>query len=191
MNFRTCSLCKTVKPSDEFVRQSNKKDGYGCWGKACHWEKSRIWRTNNPEKAKETRNRHLAAHPLIHRKQHLRKTYGIEEADYETLYAIQEGRCAICFTTDPGSHKVFLCIDHIAGTTQIRGLLCSACNSGIGFLQHDETLLQNAIAYLACKPVLEGKKVPRGIQRSRLAERGELSPLVYITEPLQVAEGNF
>ena len=39
-------------------------------------------------------------------------------------------------------------IDHNHVTGEIRGLLCNACNKGIGFLNDDIRLLKNAIKYL-------------------------------------------
>jgi hypothetical protein len=38
--------------------------------------------------------------------------------------------------------------DHNHKTEEIRGLLCMRCNTGIGFLQEDLTILQSAIEYL-------------------------------------------
>ena len=39
-------------------------------------------------------------------------------------------------------------MDHDHGTGEVRGLLCITCNTGIGSLKDDVTLLQNAIEYL-------------------------------------------
>ena len=40
-------------------------------------------------------------------------------------------------------------IDHCHDTGVVRGLLCNQCNQGIGYLQDDITLLEEAIKYLA------------------------------------------
>lgn len=73
------------------------------------------------------------------------KQYGMTIEDYETMYEAQAGMCAICGL--PPSEKR-LSIDHCHDTKEVRGLLCTRCNSGIGFLQHEGSLLRKAAAYL-------------------------------------------
>lgn len=59
----------------------------------------------------------------------------------------QGGKCLICGATESfGSHR--LAVDHCHDTGLIRGLLCKACNVGIGNLRHDIHYLANAIKYL-------------------------------------------
>ena len=56
----------------------------------------------------------------------------------------QNNKCAICkneFTKTPS-------IDHCHNTGLVRGLLCSDCNVGIGFLKDNKEYLSNAIKYL-------------------------------------------
>lgn len=66
---------------------------------------------------------------------------------YDRLYRQQKGCCAIC-----GVHqselKKRLSIDHDHKTKTIRGLLCGNCNLGIGLLNEEVQVLQNAILYL-------------------------------------------
>ena len=88
------------------------------------------------------------------RKTSLQQKYGITIEDYDTLLKEQNSRCAICGTTDPGTCKSKgalksrFCIDHDHETDEIRGLLCSKCNSGIGFLGDTLERLEAAAAYL-------------------------------------------
>ena len=58
------------------------------------------------------------------------------------MYKIREGACDIC-------SKVFktLCIDHCHITGKIRGLLCSACNIGLGKFKDKPDLLKKAAEY--------------------------------------------
>ena len=58
----------------------------------------------------------------------------------------QDGVCAICHQTC--STGRMLAIDHDHDSGSVRGLLCSKCNPGIGFFQHDSARLESAIAYL-------------------------------------------
>ena len=55
------------------------------------------------------------------------------------------GRCDICGETP----ERVLCFDHCHSTGEPRGLLCSNCNTGIGFLRDDPKILQSAIEYLS------------------------------------------
>ena len=58
---------------------------------------------------------------------------------------VQSGCCAIC-SADFGLTPYH--IDHSHEDGQVRGLLCSNCNTGIGLLQEDEVIFNNAIRYL-------------------------------------------
>jgi hypothetical protein len=79
---------------------------------------------------------------------HLKDRYGITLEDYDTLVVKQDGRCAICQTTNPGGRKGRFCIDHDHITGKIRGLLCSPCNRALGGFHDDPRLLQIAAEYL-------------------------------------------
>ena len=59
----------------------------------------------------------------------------------------QEYKCAICGKT-PKENKKRLAVDHNHNTEANRGLLCSNCNAGLGFLQDKKELLESAIKYL-------------------------------------------
>lgn len=82
----------------------------------------------------------------------LREQYGISKVEYDAMWERQGGRCLICgrlettFSVD-GRH-FSLNVDHDHVTGEIRGLLCTGCNRGIGFLQDDAELLDRAAEYL-------------------------------------------
>lgn len=69
--------------------------------------------------------------------------YGLEPGQYNSLVKKQHARCAIC-------EKVMLSpnIDHDHKTGEVRGLLCSNCNTGIGLLGDSTDRLLRAILYL-------------------------------------------
>lgn len=78
--------------------------------------------------------------------------YKIKRAEYEALAAKQNNCCAICLKpeshlTRSGRHSM-LHVDHDHDTGQIRELLCSSCNSMLGFSKENESLLHAAAAYL-------------------------------------------
>jgi len=77
----------------------------------------------------------------------LRANYGLQPETFREMLRLQEGRCAICaneFAEDLTPH-----VDHCHETGVVRGLLCSPCNSGIGFLGDDPQRLIAASAYVA------------------------------------------
>ena len=80
---------------------------------------------------------------------HLQKKYGITLAEYTVMKEEREHKCDIC-----GCHEDTLTkslhVDHCHDTNEIRGLLCHACNTGIGSLKDDPILLQKAMEYLRC-----------------------------------------
>jgi hypothetical protein len=60
----------------------------------------------------------------------------------------QGGRCAICRSDKPGGRGRFA-VDHCHSSGRVRGLLCVACNAGLGQFRDDPDLLRAAVAYLA------------------------------------------
>lgn len=76
--------------------------------------------------------------------------------EYYALSVAQNHRCAICGTPQPerlwSRDKKRLSIDHDHLTGAIRGLLCGACNSGLGLLKDDLTRLVKAVQYLQKPP---------------------------------------
>lgn len=65
---------------------------------------------------------------------------------YERLRDTQGGVCAICQGVNPTGSR--LSVDHNHATGVIRGLLCSSCNRGIGYLKDDVALVAAALSYL-------------------------------------------
>jgi hypothetical protein len=83
----------------------------------------------------------------------LLREYGLTEAEYQAMLEEQSGVCAICrrpesARTSSGEIRR-LAVDHDHETGAVRGLLCGACNRGIGLLGDDADRLASAAAYLA------------------------------------------
>ncbi|MFD0690363.1 endonuclease VII domain-containing protein [Actinomadura fibrosa] len=83
------------------------------------------------------------------RQNHLRRRYGLEEADVRRLLDAQGGLCAVCWDV-PAEH-----VDHDHATGAVRGIACGACNTGMGQLGDDPTSLRRAADYLLGQLVRE------------------------------------
>lgn len=167
-NSRVCPKCNVEKLRDEFHVESARRDkmSYRCkvcqslWDKERHardrvkrleqqkaWyrlnakersQKARQWAINNPERKKLTKRKNdLAA-------------YGLTPESFEAMSKAQGEMCAICKGPPAGKYSV-LVVDHSHDTGEVRGLLCSPCNMGIGMLKDDVAVLQSAVRYLAQK----------------------------------------
>lgn len=67
--------------------------------------------------------------------------YGVSRADYSAMWTAQGGACAIC-------RRGVQVVDHDHSTGAVRGLLCHACNRGLGSFGDDSGRLDSAIQYL-------------------------------------------
>ena len=77
--------------------------------------------------------------------------YGITEEQYLSMLNAQDYRCAICGTTKPGGRsnsRYGMHIDHDHATGKVRGLLCAACNWGLGQFKDSIETLEAAADYL-------------------------------------------
>lgn len=78
---------------------------------------------------------------------HYTRKFGMTAEDFDRMLAEQDGRCAICGTDTPGGRGEF-CIDHCHVSGEVRGILCSRCNTGLGQFQDDPARLLAAVKYL-------------------------------------------
>ncbi len=93
---------------------------------------------------------------------YLKRFYRLTLDDFEALLRRQGGKCAICGTQaprDPRISRFHVDHDHSCCPPKtrtcgkcIRGLLCHACNTGIGLLNDDLGRLQAAMDYLKRRP---------------------------------------
>lgn len=88
----------------------------------------------------------------FYRSNHLKKKFGMTLADYEQMFNAQNGRCAICQKIETLAIRgktLSLSVDHCHSSGQIRALLCSQCNQGLGCFKDDPRLLRRAALYVA------------------------------------------
>lgn len=81
----------------------------------------------------------------------LQRKYGISLIEYSQMFMTQGGKCAICHSESGGTrngNSKALAVDHCHTTGRVRGLLCEACNQGIGKFKEDEQIMLSAIAYI-------------------------------------------
>jgi hypothetical protein len=76
----------------------------------------------------------------------LKWRYNLTPEQLIELHKQQNNLCKIC--GNPPKIGRNLDVDHDHTTGKIRGLLCNNCNRGLGHLQDNITILQNAIEYL-------------------------------------------
>lgn len=80
----------------------------------------------------------------------LEKTYGIDEAEYDRIWKLQGGRCAIC-RNRPATIR--FAVDHDHQTDDVRGILCKRCNHDLLGGAHDSVpILWRALCYLLFPP---------------------------------------
>lgn len=133
---KLCISCQNVKNFTQFPHSKKSVDGCFPYCKDCNNKRVKTWRTNYPEKAKETA-----------RKDNLKSSYGISLEKYNELFTTQDGKCAICKKHQSELTKA-LAVDHCHTTKKVRGLLCTNCNIGVGNLQDNEEILRAALEYL-------------------------------------------
>lgn len=79
----------------------------------------------------------------------IKRTYGIDADIYYAMLESQDYKCAVCGIEGNNSiNKTKMFIDHCHDSGNVRGLLCSKCNIGLGNFNDDTQTLKNAIAYL-------------------------------------------
>ncbi|WP_030783188.1 endonuclease VII domain-containing protein [Streptomyces sp. NRRL S-920] len=122
---KLCRTCDEIKPHAEWHRNATASDGLSTRCKACR--------------------------AIQGREGHLKRQYGMTEAERDEMIASQKGLCVICLSA-PAAH-----VDHCHETGKVRGVLCFNCNSAIGKLGDDPDTVRRAAAYLegtSWKPTL-------------------------------------
>lgn len=131
------AVCPRCKRRPAHIRKGSNR-----WCKPCTAEHRREWRKKNLDKSRDQ----IYA-------QSIKRRFGMSLADYEQMLEAQGGVCAICGREEYAKNKDGtsrrLQIDHDHRSGQVRSLLCSGCNHGLGGFDDDPTRLTRAVEYLA------------------------------------------
>lgn len=139
---KVCTRCKIEQPITNFyvanskAHNNNPVSGYKCRCKKC------VLLTN--KEYYETEKGY---------KKKIEKAWkengiNITVEEYNALLKKQNGVCAICGVT-ANSNGTRLCVDHCHTTGVIRGILCHNCNTTLGRVNDDISILQKCIEYLS------------------------------------------
>ncbi len=82
-----------------------------------------------------------------HRKSQLRRAYGLSVEDYQTMLEMQGDACGLCGKSAAEEGRQ-LSVDHCHRSGQVRALLCTCCNTGLGKFADSPALLRIAARYL-------------------------------------------
>lgn len=159
---KICSKCKVNKSVDNFSIRKEMKSKYNSICKECnkhhrtivvgdHKRKMSLeWYHANIDRARKDKRDYYWANLEKSRdrvkRYSLMVNFGISLEEYQNMLKNQDYKCAIC--KDPPSDNKCLSVDHNHITGQVRGLLCTKCNSAIAYLKEDKSIIQNALSYL-------------------------------------------
>lgn len=166
---KRCSKCETVLPVSHFAKHSKRADGLQNYCKPCNAEAEKKRRQDpaklarlrerdrerrtDPKRVeymrawKETNEGRLADYER--RMYKLRNKFGITPEEVQAKLDEQNGQCAICLIDiELFKGKDGAALDHDHFNNEVRGLLCSRCNVGIGMLQDSPALMKRAADYI-------------------------------------------
>ena len=133
---KICSTCKKLTNMNLFAKNSMGKYKKQSQCKSC---RTAYYQAHKEPLQKRIRNNML------------KRSYGIEQKDYEILLKNQNGKCAICDIKAENHRHSVLNVDHNHITKKIRGLLCNNCNRALGHFQDSILNLESAVKYLKNK----------------------------------------
>lgn len=163
-NISNCDTCVREYKRKQYIKNQEKIR-----------QQSREWRKKNPEKAKQKTYEWRKKNPERMKQQRkvwyitkgkqryndrieqirnrtLQRRYGITLDEAKEIFESQNHKCKICGrelklygskNAEDTAH-----IDHNHTTGQVRGILCSSCNTGLGKFYDNPVFLQAAIDYL-------------------------------------------
>jgi hypothetical protein len=146
---KICTKCGIDQPFSKYHKKVGGKYGLRADCTDCVSAFQATYRQVHSEKIKADKRQYHKENPDVKRKHHLKLHYNMTLEQYQTMLAKQDGKCAICSTTESrnAQHKHFY-VDHNHKTNEVRGLLCYRCNSAIGYLDDSFDNCVKAAEYL-------------------------------------------
>ncbi len=155
MASKVCSKCKVDKPYSDYHRDNKRAIGIRCKCKPCCKLDTYTWRERNKSKYNNYAAMWRAKNPERRVASEIKHHYKLSIERYNEMLAQQKSRCKICGKPhDPGRSRGRLYVDHCHASNVVRGLLCSHCNTGLGYFKDDVGLMKRAIAYVATNGAL-------------------------------------
>lgn len=109
----------------------------------------------NREKYRAAARKRYAENPEKNRAHFRKVRYGLSPDAYQRILSRQGGVCAICLRPESRSRNgktAVLAVDHSHASGAVRGLLCFACNVGLGAFRDSADRLRAAAHYLDHRP---------------------------------------
>ena len=156
------NTCEGCGASFETTLRASRFCGTKCRSKG-YYESNRSGRLESQKSYQEGvgREKYLSyqqgwkkSNPSYMKEWHLQTNYGLSIKELGDLLESQGSQCKICKTPlDLSKRKAGLAsdapvVDHCHTTGKVCGILCSSCNTGIGYLKEDVGNLESAITYL-------------------------------------------
>lgn len=126
-----CSRCGIEKSFELFSKDRQHSTGRKSACKECASSDFKNWRSSNIEEAR-----------FRDKVSQYKSKYGLSQDEAITLASNRIGCCTICKEVKP------LIVDHCHTSGEVRGFICSACNSVLGYAKDNINTLQMAITYL-------------------------------------------
>lgn len=146
---KCCNKCKQDKKSSDFFKDAAMIDGFSTICKDCKKQSVYEWRSANKEKYNADQRAYQKAHPEMRYGSEIKRRYGCTLEQYNQMLSAQGGACMICKRFhNPAEKRGRLYVDHCHTSGKVRALICSACNSMIGYAKDDTRVLAEAIAYI-------------------------------------------
>ena len=142
---------ETNKEKSKAYREANKEKikAYREANKEKIKASSRAYKKANPEKIKASSRAYREANKEKRKAYNLAYTlkykYNMTLEERDRMLKKQNTKCKIC---NIKFSKATPCIDHCHTTNKVRGILCTLCNTGLGYFKDNTESLTNAITYL-------------------------------------------
>lgn len=169
---KSCVKCEKSKSLSEFHRDKHAPDGrtYKCAeclneiGKERHRANPELVRVRNKKSMER-----IYSDPVSHAKHkamktawnhtdkyydmYFKKRFGIIFSEVQSLLSNQNGLCANIgcsrpIAINPVGEQVKACVDHCHATGKVRSCMCVRCNTLLGHVENDRTVVMGLMDYL-------------------------------------------